>query len=48
MEKTTIDLSADAHDMQNVFGMNDSYVRKLERELSVDIICRDGVVRVTG
>lgn len=48
MEKTTIEMSADARDMQNVFGMNDSYLRKLERELSVDIVCRDGVVRITG
>ena len=48
MEKVTIELSADARDMQNVFGMNDSYLRKLERELTVDIVCRDGVVRITG
>lgn len=48
MERVTIEISADARDMQNVFGMNDSYLRKLERELAVDIVCRDGVVRITG
>ena len=48
MEKTTIEICADARDMQNVFGMNDSYLRKLEQEFSVDIVCRDGVLRITG
>ncbi len=48
MEKITIELSADADDLQNVFGMNDSYLRKLERELSVTITDRDGRVRITG
>lgn len=48
MEKTTIEINADARDMQNVFGMNDSYCRKLEQEFSVDIVCRDGVLRITG
>lgn len=48
MEKITIEIGADARDMQNVFGMNDSYARRLEEELSVDIVCRDGILRITG
>lgn len=48
MEKITIELLADADDMRNVFGMNDAYLRKVERELRVDIVDRDGVIRITG
>lgn len=48
MEKITIELLAEADDMRNVFGMNDAYLRKMERELRVDIVDRDGVIRITG
>lgn len=48
MEKITIELLAEADDMRNVFGMNDAYLRKVERELRVDIVDRDGVIRITG
>ncbi len=34
--------------MQNIFGQCDFYIKKIERSFGVDIIDRDGEVRVTG
>ena len=34
--------------MQNIFGERDSYIRKIENDLDVTIINRDGVVKITG
>lgn len=34
--------------MQEIFGQNDAYIRKVERDLSVVIVDRDGGVRITG
>ncbi len=48
MEKKTIELACDVQDMQNVFGANDAYVKKLERDLDVMIMDRDGVIKITG
>ena len=35
-------------DMQNIFGRNDQYVRKLEEDFSVSIVDRNGEIRITG
>ena len=34
--------------MQNIFGGYDSYIRKIEDNLKVTIIDRDGAVKITG
>ena len=46
----TIQLSMEmsAEHMQNIFGERDSYIRKIENDLDVTIINRDGVVKITG
>ena len=48
MEKMTIELACDIRDMQNVFGANDTYVKKLEHYLDVMILDRNGVIKITG
>ena len=46
----TIQLSMEmsAEHMQNIFGERDSYIRKIENDLDVTIINRDGVIKITG
>ena len=34
--------------MQKIFGQHDLYVKKIERDLHVDIIDRNGNVKITG
>lgn len=34
--------------MQNIFGSNDSYIRKLEEDFEVTIVDRNGSVKITG
>lgn len=41
-------LNMEAAHIRNIFGQFDHYVKKLERAFGVDIIDRDGVVRVKG
>ena len=49
MEKLIVDyLDCDVQDMQNVFGASDAYCKKLERDLEVTIVDRDGMVKITG
>lgn len=40
------DVPADC--LQEIFGQNDAYIRKVEEELSVTIVDRDGGIRITG
>lgn len=46
----TIQLSMEmsTEHMQNIFGERDSYIRKIENDLDVTIINRDGVIKITG
>ncbi len=46
----TIQLSMEmsTEHMQNIFGERDSYIKKIENDLNVTIINRDGVVKITG
>lgn len=48
MAKITIDLPCDIKDMQNVFGTHDTYVKKVEKDLNVMILDRDGVMKIIG
>ena len=41
-----LDFSADVQ--RDIFGSKDHYVRKIEKDLNVAVIVRDGVVKVTG
>ena len=35
-------------DMQNIFGQHDKYIRKIEDNLSVEIIDREGELHIIG
>ena len=41
-----LDFSANVQ--RDIFGSKDHYVRKIEKDLNVAVIVRDGVVKVTG
>lgn len=42
----TMEMSID--EMQNIFGERDSYIRKIEKDLDVTIVNRDGVIKISG
>ena len=42
----TMDLSVD--EMRSIFGQHDQYIKKIERDLQVDIIDRNGAIRIIG
>ena len=41
-----LDFSAEVQ--RDIFGSKDNYVRKIEKDLDVAVISRDGVIKVTG
>ena len=41
-----LELSAEVQ--RDIFGSKDHYVRKIEKDLEVAVIARDGVIKVTG
>lgn len=43
-----LEMNIPIHHMINIFGENDFYIRKIEKELDVSIIDRDGVVKIYG
>ncbi len=47
-EKTTYKMEIDAEHMRNIFGEGDHYIQKIEQELHVVIVNRDGYLNVTG
>ena len=47
-EITEFKLQLTAEDQRNIFGDNDSYIKKIEKELSVEIIDRNGELRIIG
>lgn len=48
MSATTDTMDLSAEHMQNIFGQNDRYIRKLEQDFDVAIVNRNGSVRVSG
>lgn len=48
MSVTTYTMDMPAEHMQKIFGQNDQYVRKLEKDFRVTVVDRNGAVRVTG
>jgi len=47
-EKTTYRMEIDAEHMRNIFGEGDHYIQKIEKELQVVIVNRDGYLNVSG
>ena len=41
-------LDLTAQEQRDIFGSKDHYVRKIEKDLDVAVIARDGVIKVTG
>ncbi len=48
MEEYTVSMDVPVAHMQNLFGECDSYIRKIEDQLHVMIVDRDGAVRISG
>lgn len=48
MSVTTYTMEMPTEHMQNIFGQNDQYIQKLEKDLKVTIVDRNGAIRVTG
>ncbi len=48
MSEISQKLDMPLEDMQKIFGMQDAYVKKLERDFSVSVVDRNGTVSVTG
>ena len=48
MDEFTFRMSVPEEHIRNVFGEYDSYVRKIEKELSVTIVNRDEGIKITG
>lgn len=48
MEEVSEVIKVPAKDQQNVFGQFDSHIKKLERQLKVSVVDRNGEVRISG
>lgn len=48
MSEMTYMLDIPAQHMQNIFGSNDQYILKLEKDFNVTIVDRNGTVKITG
>ena len=48
MAMVTLTMELNTEHMQNIFGERDSYIRKIEDDLKISIINRDGVIKISG
>ena len=48
MEEFTVSIDMPMEHMQNLFGKRDAYIKKIEEDLHVMIVNRDGAVRISG
>lgn len=48
MNEFSIKLDMSSENMQKIFGMQDAYVKKLERDFDVAIVDRNGSIMITG
>ena len=48
MSEKTIRLEMDTEHMQKIFGMQDAYIRKLEKDLGVAVVDRNGSLNIIG
>ena len=48
MSVVQLQIEMSVQDMQKIFGAGDSYIRKLENDLDVTIVDRNGKIIITG
>ena len=48
MEPFTVKMDVSVEHMQNLFGKMDENIRKIEEDMDVTIVDRDGSVKITG
>ncbi len=48
MEAFSVSIDVPVEHMQNLFGEFDSHIKKIEEQLRVTIVDRDGAVRLSG
>ena len=48
MERIQKQIDMTAEHMKNLFGENDAYIKKIERDFHVIVVNRDGYVRIIG
>lgn len=48
MEAFTVNIDVPVEHMRNLFGEFDSHIKKIEKQLQVTIVDRDGAVRISG
>ena len=48
MEEFTVSMDMPMEHMQNLFGRSDAYIKRIEDDLHVMIVDRDGAVRISG
>ena len=48
MGEFTVSIDVSVEHMQNLFGSHDAYIRKIEDDLQVMIVDRDGAVKISG
>lgn len=48
LEDIQIEMQIDAGHMRNIFGGNDAYIKKIEKDLNVVITDRNGAVKISG
>ena len=48
MNDFVMKMEMSAADMRNIFGMNDTYLKKLEKDFQVMVVDRNGMVVITG
>ena len=48
MEAFTVSMDVPVEHMRNLFGEFDSHIKRIENDLDVMIVDRDGSVRITG
>ena len=48
MGEFTVSIDASVEHMRNLFGERDAYIRKIENDLGVVIVDRDGAVKISG
>lgn len=48
MSDFSVQFTCDAEQLQNIFGFNDKYIKKIEKDLKVSIVNRDDYVKIIG
>ena len=48
MNEISVKIDMSTEDMQKIFGMQDAYIKKMERDFGVTIVDRNGAVTITG